>query len=265
MSKQQRRIEWHPKTQKICQIPKDGLEYALVSEDYRQVHQLVWCKDFLQDAIYGHINHKKINIYGFEYNPDTSPPIYLDQTRILITNWKDADFARKLLENCQEFLHEIEEILKLRKTVIERCENPPPRYRKAGVFLLNGSKRWMHAPPMISLYTLLIRVGFVHPLGQSAQATLNQIKANKLIPYNHHPGKETDVDLVADVFKGIKRILKYGDRRLFHRNIQQNYPLNNQYGHVFSIHQMHDSCGMMSFTTATNKADFPHWYRFLEK
>jgi hypothetical protein len=259
----ERKIEWHPKTRQLCQIPKEGLEYALVSEDYRQIHQLVWCKDFIQDAIYGHINKKKVTIYGFEYDPATYPPVYLEQTRLMIANWKDANFERKLLENCQEFLHQIESVLSLRKTVIERCKNPPPRYRKAGVFLLNGSKRWMNAPPMVSLYTLLIRVGFVHPVGQSAMTTLEQIKAGKLQPYNHHPSKDTDADLVRRVFAGIERILRYGDRRLFHRDIRLNYPLQKLSGGSFSIHTMHDNCGMAGFTSAYNKEDFPHWYRLL--
>lgn len=256
-----RRIEWHAKTRQLCQIPKDGLEYALVSEDYRQIHQLVWCKDFLQDAIYGHINKKKVNIYGFQYDPETDPPIYMEQTRLVVANWKDKDFEQKLLGNCRDFLHQIETLLKLKKTTMEACENPPPRYKKCGIFLLNGSKRWMSAPPMVSLYTLLIRLGFVHPVGQSAQTTLQQVKDGKLTPYNHHPGKDTDADLLRQVYKGVERILITGDRRLFRGGLSQNYPKKNNSGTSFSIHQMHENCGMVGFTTAYNKTDFPHWHQ----
>lgn len=256
-----RRIEWHAKTLKICQIPKDGLEYALVSEDYRQIHQLVWCKDFLQDAIFGHINKQRVAIYGFQYDPMNDPPVYMDQTRLVVTNWKDRKFEEKLLTNCQDFLHQIETMLKLKKTTIEPCADPPARYKKCGVFLLNGSKRWMSAPPMISLYTLLIRLGFVHPVGQSAIDTMIQIKDGKIAPYNHHPHKDTDANLLRSVYCGIERILQHGDRSIFHGKLVQNYPQKSKSGLSFSVHQIHENCGMIGYTTGTNITDFPHWYR----
>ena len=261
MSIRERRVAWHPKTNQICQIPKEGIEYALVSEDYRQIHQLIWCKDFIQDAIYGHINQKLVEIYGFQYDPKICPPVYMKQLQLMVTNWKDENFASKIFENCQSFLHEIESRLKIKKTVIEKCCNPPARYRKAGVFLLNGSKRWMHAPPMVSLYTLLIRVGLVHPKGQEALETIDQVKNGILKPYNWQPAKDSDSDVIINAYAGIKRILSNGDRRLFYRDIKRNYPANNYQGVPFSVFQMHDHCGMIGFSTARNKEDFPRWHK----
>lgn len=269
----ERKVEWHPKTLKqISQIPKDGLEFAYVSEDYRQVHQLVWCKDFMQDAAYGFLNNKAIEIYGFEYNPVKNPPLYTDQTRLLVCNWRDKEFQGKLLKNCLPFLNGIETQLKMKKTVVERCVNPPPIYRRSGVFIIEGSKRWMASPPMISLYTLLIRIGLVHVPTQSFSDTLSQIQAGALKPYNWQPDQpskyadsgfiheDNDSDFLNRGRAGLDRILKYGDRRLFHNKIEDNYAITDSDDEV-SVETLHESCGLGGFSSGHTKNYFPYWHR----
>jgi len=146
------------------------------------------------------------------------------------------------------------------KTTLGPFANPPPRYRKAGVFTTNSSKRWMLAPPMVSLYTLLLRIGLVHPCGQRAVETLNQIESGELHAYNHKPdtADDTDASILRNGRKGVNRILAYGDQRLFHKNIKKNYPS------ILSTYRIHDSCGLGAFANKHTKNDFPHWHR-LEK
>jgi hypothetical protein len=262
----EREIEWHPKTLRgISQIPQDGMEFAYVSEDYKQVHQLVWCKDFMQDTIYGSLNGVDFEVYGFKYDPDRNPAICKDKTRFMICNWRDHEFASKLLNNCAEFIHGIEKQLKMeKKTVFEKCINPPPIYRKSGVFIVEGSKRWMVAPPMISLYTILIRMGMVHPLGQDPMTTLQQILDKKLKPYNWKaPTKskwgeyqeENDSDHLAEGWEGLQRILRLGDGRIFHKSIERNYPVE------VGVSVIHDDCGLCGFSSGCTEEYFPHWHR----
>jgi hypothetical protein len=264
----ERKVEWHPKTLKgISQIPKDGLEFAYLSEDYKQVHQLVWCKDFMQDTIFGFVNRTVIEVYGFTYDPSTDPHPCQSKTRMLVCNWRDKTFEQKILMNCREFLNDIESRLNMSKTIFERCMNPPAIYRKAGVFIINGSKRWMLAPPMISLYTLLIRIGMVHPCGQSAIDTLNQIESGYLKPYNWKPDTETDygtshaendTDFLQGGRSGLNRILQFGDQRLFYKDMAQNYPS------TLTAYTIHDHCGLLAFSSKQTEEHFPHWHR-LEK
>lgn len=260
----ERKVEWHPKTLKqISQIPKDGLEFAYVSEEYKQVHQLVWCKDFMQDAVHGYLNKKAIEVYGFEYDPKKNPPIDTRRTRLLICNWRDKQFDSKL-KACLEFINDIESQLKMSKSKIERCINPPPIYRRSGVFIIEGSKRWMSAPPMISLYTLLIRIGLVHLSGQRASETLYQIESGLLNPYNWQPdeaGKygpihhDNDKDFLIRGRPGLNRILKFGDRRLFHESMKANYPDS------VSTETLHDNCGLGGYSDGYTETKFPHWHR----
>jgi hypothetical protein len=262
------KVEWHPKTLKgISQIPKDGMEFAYVSEDYKQVHQLVWCKDFMQDATFGFLNNSRFEIYGFEYDPKKDPSICTNKTRIMICNWRDQEFEQKLLKNCQEFLHGLESQMKMRKTTFQKCINPPPIYRRSGVFVLEGSSRWMSAPPMISLYTLMIRIGMVHPLGQSSSETLSQINQEELKPYNWKPDEEgkygkvhheNDSDHLQGGWSGLETILKHGDRRIFHKSINENY------SEEVGIFRIHDDCGLNGFSSGSTEDDFPYWHRKLK-
>ncbi len=267
----ERHVEWHPKNRRLIQIPKNGIEYAFVSEDYRQIHQLVWCKDFMQDAIYGQVNQKSVSIYGFKYDPITDPPLYMKKTRIMATSWRDANFVTKICNNCLEFLNGVETHLKMSKTIVEKCLGAPATYKKSGVWLLEGSRRWMKSPPMMSLYTMLIRIGLVHNLGDNFQKTLRLIKSGKIQPYNwrkdtvDHDGRVThhdnDMDFLKRGNRGLSTILKHGDRKIFFRDIKKNYPKDNKSGYSFSTNIIHDHCGLVGFSKKRTDEEFPHWHR----
>lgn len=260
-----RKIQWHPKSLKISQIPKDGMEFAFVSEDYKQIHQLVWCKDFMQDAIFAFVNKQAIEIYGFKYDPALDPPIFMDKTRMLICNWKDQEFETKLLKNCRDFINQFETALGFEElTTFEKCLNPPPIYRKSGVFIINASKRWMIAPPMVSLYTLLLRIGVVHTLNQKFMTTLEQIQSGSLKPYNWKPdtkGKygndhtENDADFLKNGWLGMNRILVEKDTKIFHKKIESNYP------EKIRVYGIHENSGLGCFSQGYTKSNFPHWHK----
>ena len=190
-------VEWHPKTLKnISQIPKDGVEFAFVDEKFKQSHQLVWCKDFLQDVIAAVVQKKKISIYGFSFDPEKNT-ISMDRTRILIANHKDENFEQRVL-NCQKFLKEFEAKLGLKRTRVFKCTSSPPTYKKSGVFVLESSRRWLISPPMISLYSLFVRIGLVHNPEQTAQQTLDDVLSRKLKPYNHNGGNDNDANFLSN-------------------------------------------------------------------
>jgi hypothetical protein len=257
----EREVEWHPKIRKISQVPSEGLEFAFLTENYRQIHQLVWCKDFMQDAIYGHMNQKKVSIYGFRYDPEVDPPLYMDKTRFMLANWKDANFGTHVLENLRPFLNAIEEQLKMARTVFEKSIAPPSRYRKAGVYIANGSKRWMKSPPMISLYTLLLRIGMVHDPKDDPLETIRKVRMGKTSSYYG----TSDRGILETSEAGLSRILEHGDRRLFHREMEKNYPPITKSGLKFSVFTLHDGCGLSAFSKGHTKNEFPHWHRLEEK
>lgn len=115
----------------------------------------------------------------------------------------------------------------------------------------------MKSPPMISLYTLLIRVGMTHELGQPWHETFKKIQKDKSGGYYN----KTDNSFAEQTQKGLDRILKYGDRKIFHRDIGRNYPATYKSGVAVSVFTIHDSFGILGFSNGSTKNEFPHWHR----
>jgi hypothetical protein len=234
-----------------------------VSKNYEQIHQLVWCKDFIQDCIFGHLNNKPICIYNFSYTPGVSPPVYLHKTRLIVTNWKDKEFGKKMIERVVPLLHSIEVKLKMPKTKIAKCKGVPPIYGSSGVWLLEGSKRWMKAPPMISMYTFLIRVGLVHDPKDNVETTLKKIYNGNVKTY--YDAHSRDMGFAQRAENGIKEILKYGDRKIFPSKMTENYPakIKTKYGEEpMSIYNIHDRAGIIAFSEGKTKNTFPMWHKY---
>jgi hypothetical protein len=243
-------IQWKPRKSRLAQEFSEGLEFAFVSADNKQINQFVFCKDFMQDAIQAFINKKRVSIYGFIYDPNhpDTIPLCLEKTRLLVTDWRNKQF-RSRIDGCIDFLNQIETKLKMKKSTIRECDNPSPCYKKAGIWLVEGSKRWMSSPPMISLYTLLIRVGFSHQKGKAYETTMKEITDFKVTPY-----RLDDQDYLSDAQKGINWILEQGDQKLFGRDIVKNYPWITTY-------EMHSSCGIVGFSQGYAEAYCPEWYK----
>lgn len=253
-------VKWHPKTNKISQIPKEGLEFAMLSAGYEQLNQLVWCKDFMQDIIWSYVNNTPIEIYGFKYNPKEEPAPSLNRIRLLITNYKDPELSNKVQNNLLPLLHSVEDRLKMSRTILEKCRTTPPIYKKSGVWILNGSKRWLKASPMVSLYTLLVRVGLVHNSGDALETTIQKIinKENS----SYFDNKNRDGEMLSNALKGIQKIMKYTDNKIFPADLKKNYPIRYGTGiksYDFSIFTMHDRCGIVGFSKKETEQYFPNW------
>ena len=260
-----RDVKWHPKTNRICQIPKEGLEFAMLSSSYDQLNQLVWCKDFMQDLIWSYVNNQAIEIYGFKYNPINAPAPSIRRLRLLITNYKDADFGNKIKNNVLPLLHSVESRLKMSQTVLEKCRTSPAIYKKSGVWILDASKRWLKAAPMLSFYTLLVRVGLVHQPPDSLEETLEKIKTGKTKPY--YDPNDRDRDMINKAMPGISIIMRHSDRKLFASKIKLNYPAEcrGNKSSAFSkmnVYTMHDRCGIVGFSNGSTKQFFPSWHNY---
>jgi hypothetical protein len=248
MKKYKKNVVWYEKRQSLNQIYSSGLAFAFVSQKNKQVIPFVLCRDFLQDAIQGFLIGSKRSIYGFNYDPQEDEPIVVDQTRLLVTNSTDIKLAEKI-PACLDFLHQIERKLRISLTKARECNNPPKKYARSGVWYFEGGGRWMKSPPMISLYTLLIRVGLVHTVGGSFMDTIDKVATGKISGY-----MSEDRDRLNQGEDGIKKILEKGDRRIFCKDIKSNYPKTLEVG------TMHNSCGIVGFARGYTKSYFPSWH-----
>ena len=246
-------IEWRTKKCTAQQVYQSGLQYAFVSPDYEQSTVFVYCKDFLQDAVQGFICKRKVcGIYRFTYDHEEDPAISLDKVRLLLANQGDPNFRDKI-SGCLDFMRQIENKLKIRYSDAWECLDPPKKYASGGVWLFEGSRRWIKSPPMLSLYTLLLRIGFIHEEGKSYKSTIKQVSTGAAGAY-----QEQDRSQLKYAQKGINRILKQGDRKIFFRDIRENYP-------PVAIDTMHDTCGIVGFAQGDTKGVVPHWHRKIKE
>lgn len=245
-------ISWLPvdknNLNKINQIYSVGLEFAVASAT-KQCSDFVFCKDFLQDTVWSILHNTPVEIYKFKFDPIKNKFDVNDKIRILLANESDEFFHQKI-PNCIEFLNKIEAALHLKKTVVYQCENSPEKYLPSGVFLFESSQRWMSAPPLLSMYTLLVRCGFVHKMGDDYMDTINKIIKEETEQYQVH-----DCEYLTSSLPGIRAILELGYRKIFYREMIKNYPKN------VSIETLHHYCGICSFSTGNTRQAVPHWHR----
>lgn len=229
------KICWFPAQKNITIRQKyyTGLQFALVSQKNEQCHPFVWCKDFLHDVIYSSINLTKINLYDFTFDPAINPIPDLSKTKLLLANSRDKNLQKKIL-NCLDFINQIEHELKIKKTIAKPCCDCPQGYTQ--VVMIEGSKRWIQSPPMLSLYTLLLRVGLSHNYGNNYKDTIREIKSGKIKPY-----QKQDRNYLKSCDVAIVKILKHGDRKIFSRKIKNNYP-------VMSVEDIHNKLGAIGFS-----------------
>ena len=245
------KINWLSKKPGMSQIYKQGLEYCFISHDWKQCCPFVFCKDFLQDAVQAVHHGKAIGIYGFTYNPATCEPLYMERTRIALANAHDPEFASKV-PNAVDFLNQFEKQLKLVRTVARPCSNSQKTYAN-GIFIFDASSRWMISPPMLSMYTLLLRIGFCHTKDEDYAETIKKVIEGKIVPY-----QRDDKVYLTSAKAGIDKILKYGYSRIFYKDPKKNFPDCN-------TSSMHNSSGIVSFSTGTSKSVVNHWHRNIEK
>lgn len=252
-----KRIKWlqECKSEKrLAQALASGLEFAFVSSKREQCCRFVLCKDFLQDAIYNQLHQANAEIFGFQYKPSESPPIDLKKTRILLANSKDISLRDKI-PACLEFINQIEDKLKIPKTKARECSNPPTIYKRGGVWCFEGSNRWLNSPVMLSLYSLLLRIGFCHELGTDYEQTILKVKTKKKKGEKRKEYQRGDSNKLISSHYGLNRIIKLGDKKIFFKDIKKNYPKN------IAITTLHNNLGIVNFSLGLSRCYMPYWHR----
>ena len=229
-----------------AQIYSSGVELSLCSDDNRQIGTFVYCKDFFQDAIVAYIHQTTCSIYGYKYDPKSMPPIPTKAMKILIANAGDKNITKKI-RGVTDLINQVEDKLGVKRTTIAECESPPKKYAN-GIYLMTADKVWMHAPPLLSMWTLLARNGLQHKIGDKWETTVQAIIDGKVSAVQSH-----DQTYLKYAKPGIDLLLEKGIIDLFGLNTKANYP-KNKAGSV-----MHHYSGAVSFGSCVAKKHFPNW------
>jgi len=221
--------------------PKDG---------FKQCHPLVKCRDFLQDAIRCSIltnEVTKCSIYGFIYNRDINPPIDLLKTRLLVT-YKDEQSD---IINCSikmmyglKLINHYEEIMEIKvKTRLKQINHVD---FKSPIWLFTGSNIWIKSPILISLYTLLIRLG-----DKKIEFTNNdnlEEQYLKLLDANRKSNnKDKDLSYLDYIYKTLYSFTKNYKKSLFKNNRFDKLYLNSN----INTHTFHHNSGIVSLCKGT--------------
>jgi hypothetical protein len=162
-------ISWKKSSGGLIEIAQTvGLQYSFLSPKNEQCHPWIKCRDFLHDAYRGYMTDKKEGIYGFRYDPAVNPPLDMEKMHMLVrlNNYSGAYGAPKKEES--EPSKEISDIVKHALSIIHCIEKyggikplsvVHQTTENKGVYVFEGARDWMESTFMVSLYTLLIRLG----------------------------------------------------------------------------------------------------------
>jgi hypothetical protein len=244
-----------------AQIYSKGYEFAFMTNQggtYHQACTFVYCKDFLHDAVWAHVNNKPWQIYGFKYTPGKDLPLDMNNCVFAFRNtlYKSAEKSKEFHANraaCQEFLNGIEKKLGFQPSRI--YEVP---HSQGPCWLVIGDPRWQIAAPMVGFYTLFIRMGIAHVLGESVDETLKKAHDGKIkIGEDASYAGNRDASYIKSSWKALQVLLEHSTA-IFHPTIQENYPPDMP----DKVGSLHDNLGPVNFAkNASVKKAMPFWFR----
>jgi len=201
-----------------------GIYYAFVSPEadgYRQCHGWIKCRDFLHDALRGHITGHEEHIYGFTYKPKVYPPLDLENMRIIVKRIASSSESN----TSENFKQMMQTALSLIHAAEKHGNIAPPStlgvtMENKDFYVFEGATDWMGSTFMISLYTFLIRLGYykIAPKDESElEAKLDEI-LNKGRASDHDMGylratKPYIIKIIKN--RGVLKYVKEGEKRLF--------------------------------------------------
>jgi len=183
-----------------------GIGFGFVkktSRSFELVQAISPCKDYLNDVVYSEVTGKDIYAYGFSYKKCN---IFSDVNYIAFAicksgaiaefeypNYKkDIERLMSNLDNLQLFLNLFEDLLNIPiKTKLTKCDND--------IILAEISNDWCKYPYLISLWSLLVRVGVYW---KQEDTILDFLNSTKYDP--------TDVYIVKNVIPKIKKLSETG-------------------------------------------------------
>lgn len=236
------------------------MEFAWANKKLQQCMRFTSCKDHLQDAVHSH--YKGVNTTQLYY-PGTSPSLSFDRTRLIVANTAKPDTFADEIPLMVDLLNLFEKKLRLRKTKAFRISNPINEHKRCGAYLLESSAKWMIAPPMISLYSLLVRSSPGHNIGDTLEEAIVALREGegRLAANDHRGISHTDRNYFVGGQKAIDRILKYRNK-IWYKARKDNYPVSWTYTNTHSL----GVCGMSSGHSYTDQREVvPHWYRDIDK
>lgn len=142
-------------TQDLDEIYQSSmLRFSLLStaaEGNKMCTPWVQCRDFLHDAVRAYMLNMPAKIYGFHYDRNVHPAISTRYIRVAVKG-ANSEATEEAVHRAIKLINHYEEMAEFKnRSVIKRAED--------GIWVFVGPSIWIKSPALLSLYTLLIRLG----------------------------------------------------------------------------------------------------------
>jgi hypothetical protein len=222
---------------RLSEIYSTGMQFAFVGESTNlngektlaQCHPYVLCKDFLTDVIWGVLHNKTATIFGFSFDKKNNPIPSLNPIKMMVRDKTRKNAAlNKCAQQCAKFMHQVEKKLGFNLCTVEKCVDDQGFAR--WMFILD--KRWVHAPPMISMLTLYLRIGMHYNDGDTMHKAVKTFKTAGA-------GGKNDAGYLKNSRKMRLLILEKGIS-IFCDDPKDNYPKD------MNVNTLHGSSGIVN-------------------
>lgn len=206
-------------------VGKGAYGYAVLNNNLRCALSYSYCKEFILDSyLYSLLG-------GNNAVPIGSLP--MDRVDLLIGCNREWNIA-----NTMDFIHRVEDRIGVERTKVFRVKYSASSTPYPNVYVFRGSRKWITAPPLLSLYGLMYRhVGnFENYNFGAAIESLQMIDCQsvKIAPF-------------------IAVLAEHGIEKVFGDNLSYNWNFIGVHG-----------CGIAAFLNRnTSFVKRPHWYRYM--
>lgn len=232
-------IDWnkHTVTSALPIYANSGFCAAFVSRDNKVQNDLAYSEQYLSGVMFGFLNKRAGALYGFSVTSNTEIDLAITEedsgkktvkggkpimraarsgrTRLLLANPLIKNYAN-LAPNIADFIRQVEHTLGLDPSAIYNVANSVENVGDS--LLIVSSNVWMEAPPLLTLFALLLRTGESHKVGDSFLKTIMDIREGRTVP-----NRASDHGLWARVAPKFSEILNKGYRPFFYVNPRKNY------------------------------------------
>jgi hypothetical protein len=247
-----KKIEWFKEVGLAEIYQSVGMFFAFATKpdkdgNIQQCHTWVKCRDFLHDAVRTQLTGNKSSIYSFIFEKDVNPPIDVNKTRMLIgiklKNGQTKDWAKECIARAVKHLNYYEKLAKISLTKAEEVD--PAGQKKCDiVFLFVGPVMWITAPSLVSMHTLLARLGVKEELDFSSQKKL--LESYKAVTSKH---SDNDSGYLRTCGEKMVAIIK-NRKDLFPKHKKGKY--HEGYFDGTKINSFHDKAGIVNTSKATS-------------
>lgn len=215
------------------------VQYAFVSRDGEQCHKFVRCRDYLQEILWGNVKKHHTSKYNVKHHIGKNPPVDYSKCRIAIRiNAFGKKNAIKKAKGALKVLNSIEEYIGFSLSKMAYCGV----YKEKYCFLFLGSRSWMYALPIFSLYTLAIRLGVQYV------ANHHKYPSSWKVAFKNQNDWSGEVNNKYQASKGEKMVellRKLDKKEIFSNRKIKNYPDRKE----VPTNKVHETSGVVSFVT----------------